>query len=114
MPLFPLDLQWRDQKDLSQIESAYIRSSIGTQLKSAATRACMRNVRSSAISTHNQQILQSTLTEEPVKSKFNCKIKSKKPSSLAENIIYNAQVPSTNDNDVKEYIGLTATTFNER
>ena len=68
----------------------------------------MGNVRN-AISAHNHQIVQSIPTEEPVEGNCNCKNK-----TLDTNIIYKAQVFTTNDNDMKEYIGITATTFKER
>ena len=67
--------------------------------------------------THNHQIIQSMPTGEPVEGNCNCKNKTECPlegSCLTKNIIYKAQVFTTNDNDMKEYIGMTATTFKER
>ena len=78
----------------------------------------MENVKSE-ISKHNHQILRhSQNIENTVTSgNCNCKVKTSCPlqgNCLTKNIIYKAEVSTSNENDVKEYIGMTATTFKER
>lgn len=80
--------------------------------------SCMGNIKS-VISSHNHQLLESrsAATELTQKDNCSCKIKSECPlqgSCLTKNIVYKAEITSTNEEDAKEYIGMTATTFKER
>ena len=77
----------------------------------------MGNIKS-ANSNHNHRLLNNTRdTGRTENNECNCRIKDNCPlqgNCLTKNIVYKAEVIPKDEEETKEYIGMTATTFKER
>jgi hypothetical protein len=74
----------------------------------------MENVKT-IISRHNHRLLKRNPTQKPLKR--NCQKPDECPldgKCKVHNIVYKAMVTTTDDENTKEYIGMTANTFKER
>ena len=75
--------------------------------------SCMRNVKTS-ISNHNHQLLKQR-AESP--TNCNCRLPNECPLNgkcLTENLVYKAEITTTNVEETKIYIGMTSGTFKKR
>ena len=83
--------------------------------------SCMNNVKS-VISRHNKRVLRETKSEETtndnnIEKLCNCRNVNECPLNnmcLTKDLVYQAEVKTKDNNDIKTYIGMTATTFKER
>ena len=81
----------------------------------------MNNVKS-VISRHNKRVLRETKSEEStndnnIEKLCNCRNVNECPLNnmcLTKDLVYQAEVKTKDNNDIKTYIGMTATTFKER
>ena len=76
--------------------------------------SCTRNI-SSIISGHNKSILRKQTTEVP--KECNCQSREQCPMDnkcLTKNIVYEAEIKSHPDGEIKNYRGLCSTTFKDR
>ena len=74
--------------------------------------SCMRNI-SSIISSHNKRVLNPPVTNYGCncRYKINCPLQNE---CLTPQIVYKAIVSNDQNNEVRQYIGLTSNTFKER
>ena len=83
--------------------------------------SCMNNVKS-VISRHNKRVLRQTKSDEStndnnIEKLCNCRNVNECPLNnmcLTKDLVYQAEVKTKDNNDIKTYIGMTATTFKER
>ena len=83
--------------------------------------SCMNNVKR-VISSHNKRLLRETKsaqvsTKDSSKQLCNCRNANECPLNnmcLTKDLVYQAEVITKEDNDIKTYIGMTATTFKDR
>ena len=83
--------------------------------------SCMNNVKR-VISSHNKSVLRETKsaresTKDSSKQLCNCRNANECPLNnmcLTKDLVYQAEVITKEDNDIKTYIGMTATTFKDR
>ena len=83
--------------------------------------SCMNNVKS-VISRHNKRVLRETKFKEStndnnIENLCNCRNVTECPLNnmcLTKDLVYQTEVKTKDNNDIKTYIGMTATTFKER
>ena len=83
--------------------------------------SCMNNVKR-VISSHNKRVLRETKfaqesTKDSSKHLCNCRNANECPLNnmcFTKDLVYQAEVITKEDNDIKTYIGMTATTFKGR